>query len=201
MGADNFNEHQNQRLLVVNPFYGIDEDIADRAIRLLNQTDNTFDVSKLRRFSASRWPIGMGETHGVKHWDRVAKFGRLLYQDGADMNVIMAFAYLHDSERIDNEEDVNHGKRASKLIDAIRYSQLKELSDEQIEKLKRACELHTIEHRTGDITIDICFDADRMDLLRVGIVPLPERMATKRGAELVSNPKYDDYYQEVLSSM
>ena len=201
LGADNFNEHQHQRLLVVNPFYGIDEEIADRAIRLLNQKDNTFDASELRRFSASRWPIGMGETHGVKHWDRVAKFGRLLYQEGADMDVIMAFAYLHDSERMDNAEDVNHGKRASKLIDAIRYSQLKELSDEQIEKLKRACELHTIEHRTGDITIDICFDADRMDLLRVGIVPLPERMATKRGAELVSNPKYDDYYQEVLSSM
>ena len=73
--------------------------------------------------------------------------------------------------------------------------------DEQIEKLKRACELHTIEHRTGDITIDICFDADRMDLLRVGIVPLPERMATKRGAELVSNPKYDDYYQKIISNL
>ena len=198
LGAENFNVHQIQRLLVVNPFYGIDEDIADRAIRLLNQTNNTFDVSELRRFSANRWPMGMGETHGVEHWDRVAMFGRLLYQEVADMDVIMAFSYLHDSERKDNAEDIEHGIRASKLVDIIRYSQLRDLSDEQIRKLKRACELHTVAHKTGDITIDICFDADRMDLLRVGIVPLPERMATIRGAELVSNPKYNDYYQEVF---
>lgn len=42
-----------------------------------------------------------------------------------------------------------------------------------------------------------CFDADRMDLLRVGIMPVPKRMATKHGAELVSNPDYEDFYQEI----
>lgn len=36
----------------------------------------------------------MGTTHSIEHWDRVAKFGRLLYKEGADMDVIMAFAYL-----------------------------------------------------------------------------------------------------------
>jgi uncharacterized protein len=121
----------------------------------------------------------------------------MLYQEGADMNVILAFAYLHDSERKDNAEDIEHGMRASLLIDRIRKTELKALSDEQIEKLKRACELHTIEHRTGDITIDTCFDADRMDLLRVGIMPSPERMATQRGAELVADPYYEKYYEEI----
>ena len=37
LDASNFNEHQWPRLLVVNPFNGLDEDIAERAIRLLNQ--------------------------------------------------------------------------------------------------------------------------------------------------------------------
>ena len=37
LDGDNFNEHQIPRLLVVNPFSGIDEDIAERAIALLNQ--------------------------------------------------------------------------------------------------------------------------------------------------------------------
>lgn len=32
LDAQNFNEHQIPRLLVVNPFYGIDEEIAKRAI-------------------------------------------------------------------------------------------------------------------------------------------------------------------------
>jgi uncharacterized protein len=154
------------------------------------------DIEKLRNFSANRWPKELGATHGVKHWDRVAKFGEMLFQEGADMEVIKAFAYLHDSQRRDNAEDLNHGQRASDFIDTIRNTELKALNDEQIAKLKTACRLHTIEHRTGDITVDICFDADRMDLLRVGIIPLPDRMATKKGAELVSAPDYSDFYAE-----
>lgn len=157
------------------------------------------DIEKLRAFSASRWPEEMGTTHGVEHWDRVAKFGRMLYQKGADMDVIMAFAYLHDSERMDNWQDINHGMRASKLIDTIRQTYLRDMSDEQIAKLKLACELHTTRHRTGDLTVDICFDADRMDLLRVRITPVPDRMATQRGAELVDNPNYADWYNGFLS--
>ena len=36
-GSD-FNEHQIPRLLVVNPFFGLDEDTAERAIYLLNNS-------------------------------------------------------------------------------------------------------------------------------------------------------------------
>ncbi len=36
LDAYNFNEHQIPRLLVVNPFFGIDKDIAERAIGILN---------------------------------------------------------------------------------------------------------------------------------------------------------------------
>ena len=53
----------------------------------------------------------------------------------------------------------------------------------QIELLKDACALHTTCHRTGNPTIDTCFDSDRLDLPRVSILPDPERMATKEGAE------------------
>ena len=164
-----------------------------------NQSNMSFDYSNLRSFSINRWLEEMGTTHGVEHWDRVAKFGQMLYQEGADMDVVMAFAYLHDSERQNNAIDDEHGLRASAFIDTIRYTELRALSNEQIAKLKRACELHTIEHRTGDITIDTCFDADRMDLLRVGIIPDPKRMATKRGAELVADSYYEKYYHEICN--
>ena len=201
LGADNFHTHQIPWLLVVNPYYGIDEVIADRAISHLSNNDITFDYTELRNYCLNRWPKELGETHGVEHWDRVARFGKMLYQAGVDMDVVTAFAYLHDSERKDNCEDINHGKRASKLIDTIRASLLIELNDKQIMKLKLACELHTVKHRTGDITIDACFDADRMDLLRVGIKPSPDRMATLHGADLVSNPKYEDYYREMVDRL
>lgn len=112
--------------------------IFKRELRYLEK----FDWNRLRSFSIRRWPDAMGATHGVEHWDKVARFGRMLYQEGADMDVILAFAYLHDSERKDNAEDIEHGKRASMLIDRIRKTELKALSDEQIAKLKRACEWH-----------------------------------------------------------
>ena len=37
LDASNFNEHQIPRLLVVNPFHGLDEITAERAIALLNK--------------------------------------------------------------------------------------------------------------------------------------------------------------------
>ena len=48
------------------------------------------NVERLRSFSASLWPVELGTTHGVEHWDRVARFGTMLYREGADMDVILA---------------------------------------------------------------------------------------------------------------
>jgi uncharacterized protein len=50
--------------------------------------------------------------------------------------------------------------------------------------LQEACRLHTSAHRTGNPTIDACFDADRLDLGRVGITPDPNKMATEKGKEM-----------------
>ena len=35
----------------------------------------TINWQELRQFSIARWPEEMGTTHGVDHWDSVAKFG------------------------------------------------------------------------------------------------------------------------------
>ena len=43
-GKGNFNEHQRPHLLVVNPFYGIDKNIAEKAIAILESVD--FDSSR-----------------------------------------------------------------------------------------------------------------------------------------------------------
>ena len=39
-----------------------------------------------------------------------------------------------------------------------------------------------------------------MDLLRVGIIPSPDRMATRRGAELVADPYYEVFYNDLKSA-
>ena len=73
-----------------------------------------YDWTPLRNYSIGRWPNHLGKTHGVGHWDRVARLGNLIAEKDADLDVIIAFAYLHDVERLDNDRDEEHGIRASK---------------------------------------------------------------------------------------
>lgn len=122
----------------------------------------------------------MGEKNGISHWERVECNGLLLATPDCDVTVIRLFAYLHDSCRVDDSYDKEHGPRAAKMIESLRETLLKDLSYEQFRLLQEACRLHTNTHSTGNPTIDACFDADRLDLGRVDIIPRPEKMATKK---------------------
>ena len=139
-------------------------------------------VEVIREFVQSRWTLG--EVHGISHWDRVYQYGQKLLSQDVNPLIVALFAYLHDSCRMNDGEDIDHGKRAAHLIDTIRDSHLKTVSDEEIELLKEACRLHTTVIKTSNPTIDACFDADRLDLWRVGIIPDPGRMATEKGKEI-----------------
>jgi uncharacterized protein len=48
-----------------------------------------------------------------------------------------------------------------------------------------ACALHTDGHTTGDPTLLACWDADRLDLGRVGIVPKPKLLCTDMARALL----------------
>ena len=140
------------------------------------------DSEQIKQWSLSRWTLG--ELHGISHWERVERNGLLLATPECDVTVIRLFAYLHDSCRENDGYDEEHGPRAAQMIVGIRNTLLKDLSDEQFKLLQEACRLHTSTHRTGNPTIDACFDADRLDLGRVGIAPDPNKMATEKGKEL-----------------
>ena len=149
------------------------------------------DVLEVRDFALNGWVLG--ETHGLPHWQRVERNGILLSMENGrireDINikVVRFFAYLHDKCRLDNWTDWEHGVRSADMLSSIRDTILKDFTDEEVCLLEKACRYHTTEHRTGNPTIDVCFDADRLDLDRVGIVPDPERMATEQGAYYAEN--------------
>ena len=113
--------------------------------------------------------------------------------------VVSLFAYLHDSCRNDDGEDYQHGERAAEWMETLRDSYLRTLTDEEYSLLKEACRLHTIEHKTGNPTIDACFDADRLDLWRVGITPNPYRLATEKGKEIACNTDYEPLVRKVIN--
>ena len=123
--------------------------------------------------------------HGLEHWHQVEFNGLLLAsKTGADITVVRLFALFHDCRRMDAAYDGEHGPRAVEFIDRCIAEKRLELDADRLEKLRRACRLHTTERQTGDITVDTCFDADRLDLGRVGIYPMEEKMATDAGKKV-----------------
>lgn len=123
--------------------------------------------------------------HGVVHWARVAENGwRIAEATGANREVVTLFALFHDSRRINENTDDGHGLRGGEFARLLRGT-LVHLDDARFELLFEACRLHTDGLTTGDPTLQACWDADRLDLGRVGITPAPHRLCTAAGRGLV----------------
>jgi uncharacterized protein len=110
--------------------------------------------------------------HGDSHWRGVALAGMRICDahPQCDRRVVLAFAMLHDSQRLDDDYDPEHGARAAEEVKRSRALK-RVLSFEQIKKLEAACALHEKGKTTKDPTIGACWDADRANLWRVSINP------------------------------
>jgi uncharacterized protein len=119
--------------------------------------------------------------HGVTHWARVLENGlRLAAVTGARVRVVELFAVFHDARRISEDSDPGHGRRGADLAASLR-GRLFDLNDEEFALLEVACADHTEGLTEGDITVQTCWDADRLDLGRVGITPHPAYLCTDCG--------------------
>lgn len=118
-------------------------------------------------------------THGVAHWARVLENGlRLANVTGANVEIVQLFAVLHDSRRVNEGTDDGHGRRGAELAASLRDNWFN-LSDHDFDLLHFACVHHTDGLTDGEITVQTCWDADRLDLGRVGISPERKRLCTK----------------------
>lgn len=116
--------------------------------------------------------------HGVGHWARVLENGmRLAEATGAVVEVVQLFAVFHDSRRENECTNRDHGQRGADLAATLRGT-LFELPDTDFRLLYYACAAHTDGLTEGDITVQTCWDADRLDLGRVGTTPDPRKLCT-----------------------
>ena len=124
------------------------------------------------------YALPVGGDHGVGHWARVLENGlRLAEATGANVEVVSLFAVLHDSRRLNEDFDPDHGPRAAEFADRLR-GHFFVVNDHEFRLLCRACEGHTHERTHPDVTIQTCWDSDRLDLGRVGVTPHPDRLCT-----------------------
>ena len=127
--------------------------------------------------------------HGISHWARVLENGvRLSAVNGANIKIVILFALFHDSKRRNEAKDDGHGQRGAAFITEIKDHDLA-LSNTESTLLQRACELHTDGLTEGDVTLQTCWDSDRLDLNRVGIRTDPEQLCT----EMAKDPEVMDW--------
>ncbi len=133
----------------------------------------------------NRYALPVRGRHGVVHWARVLENGlRLAESTGANVQVVTLFALFHDSRRVNEHLDEGHGFRGGEFARTLRTS-LFDLKDPEFELFFRACHFHTDGHTEGDVTLQTCWDADRLDLGRVGISPKPDLLCTDAARGLI----------------
>ena len=125
--------------------------------------------------------------HGPDHWLKVAQNGVMLARkEGVDTLFCELFGLLHDCQRLDDYGDKGHGARAAQYARSIKH--LTPLSSAEFKDLLYALKWHDDRTYTKNIQIGCCWDADRLELPRVGVVTDPrylntdtaKRIATRR---------------------
>ena len=128
--------------------------------------------------------LGHDGFHGKDHWLRVLQNAReIAGATGANLRVLELFAVLHDSRRENENHDPEHGRRAAVRAEELRGTWF-ELNDDDMELLLEACRYHSDGLIEAHPTVQACWDADRLDLGRVGIRPDPRFLCTKYARRL-----------------
>lgn len=148
------------------------------------QDSQAFNRKRLLELVLRQFRISRDGVHGPNHWARVRKHALTVgAATGSDLLVVELFAFLHDSQRRNEDEDPLHGERAAVFAASLNGREF-DLNTGQQEKLYFAIRHHSDGGRHQDSTIQTCWDADRLDLGRVGIKPVARYLSAAGAREI-----------------
>jgi uncharacterized protein len=146
--------------------------------------------------------------HGPAHWTRVHRFGRALARrldlPSEACACVDLFAWLHDLAREDDGPSPLHGADGAAQVEAVLPAIAEAVTPAQIYVVKKAIELHVgglVAGRAWEAgafeaapwprdllvaTVGCCWDADRLDLPRVGVWPAERYMSTPAWREIAA---------------
>jgi len=143
-----------------------------------------YDRAGLLALIKSEFKLDWGGIHGANHWARVLHHGKTIGElRQADLLVVELFGFLHDSCRLNDGRDPQHGQRAADFAHGIQ-GDFYQLTPTQLDALCYAMQHHSGGEVSTNATIQTCWDSDRLDLGRVGIIPSPKFMSVE-GAEFI----------------
>lgn len=128
--------------------------------------------------------------HGIEHWESVYANTLILSGVyGVDSEVFMLFALLHDSQRLDEDDDLEHGIRAAHKVQSYLEEGRIILDTKDQKRLLYACANHTKANKSDllykNLIVQICLDADKLDIGRVGVIPEKSHFLTPHAQILV----------------
>ena len=142
------------------------------------------DCELLFELAKKQYHLDPESVHGPAHWRRVEKVGLFMAKrTGAHPIIVRLFAMFHDCCRLSDDTDAGHGFRGGQFAQQLRGKAI-DIPDDQFALLYEACVGHADGRISNDPTIGTCWDADRLDLGRVGIIPEPTLMSTAFGKEI-----------------
>lgn len=143
--------------------------------------ERTFSKLELAAEIVAQFKLDINEIHGLSHWKKVKDVGLYLVDCNwtipsnyrfCGKELVGYFAFLHDSKREGEGKDPDHGLRAAKYARELQKKGLLHIEGSQLDDLCYACEHHSDPGAKSDnIYIQTCWDADRLDLGRVDIIP------------------------------
>jgi uncharacterized protein len=144
--------------------------------------DTIIHKHELFKYLREHFALDWNGIHGAGHWARVWRNGRAIARaEGAREDVVWLFSFLHDHQRVHDGEDTSHGWNAVVNAAENLRGRFFEIDEQGWMLLVDAMNLHSdgFNEPGFDITIRTCWDADRLDLGRVGITPNPKYLCTE----------------------
>jgi uncharacterized protein len=119
--------------------------------------------------------------HGDEHWRCVAATGLALAPSvgEVDRTLVFCFGLLHDTRRVSDSIDPEHGARAASFAEELHREGVLRLEHARIALLVEALEHHSAGLVSSDRTTGTCWDADRLHLPRVSIQLRPDLLSTR----------------------
>jgi len=129
----------------------------------------------VQRAVLKQFQLDIMGVHGLPHWSRVYRNGLLIAgaDSSVDLEIVTLFAMLHDARRVSEFDDPAHGIEASRYTARLAEEGfLPYLSKERLTILRAAIADHPLGfNNPNSPTIQACWDADRLDLPRIGVMP------------------------------
>ncbi len=145
--------------------------------------------------------------HGPRHWVRVHRFGTLMADeyglDSEKRRCVEIFAWTHDLVREDDGPGNQHARDGAAYLDIVLPQVFGGLTAQQTAAIRAAIHYHSDgmaaeeayyrgyldgtgwDEATAIQVIGCCWDADRLDLMRLGRRPRPDLMSTEHWQALV----------------